>query len=242
MQLLRQRLDAHPARAVAVVCHSLVITDLTERKVKNCEAVVCELAAAGPDDLEWRQRLRVLTVIECPRMSSSTTADRPQPPDQQPLAPTGRHRALQQPLQAAGGGAVHFPPASSRLAAAVGAAWQSRRSWCSPALLDGACSGDDGNGQPVTGRVTAARVAASLAQRVSRTLVTSLSYCHCLSLRCFPLPNKRTRPSHRSGSRTSKGWLATLGLTSRRRDCHFADIPSSSLSKRQLKGEGGAAE
>ena len=32
------------------------------------------------------------------------------------------------------------------------------------------------------------------------------------------------------------------GLNSRRRDCHFADIPSPSLLKRLLKGEGGAAE
>ena len=32
------------------------------------------------------------------------------------------------------------------------------------------------------------------------------------------------------------------GCNSRRRDCHFTDIPYPSLLKRLLKGEGGAAE
>ena len=32
------------------------------------------------------------------------------------------------------------------------------------------------------------------------------------------------------------------GGASRRRDCHFTDTPSSSILKRLLKGEGGAAE
>ena len=36
-----------------------------------------------------------------------------------------------------------------------------------------------------------------------------------------------------------QGWS---GLISRRRDWHFACIPSPSLLKRLLKGEGGAAE
>ena len=34
----------------------------------------------------------------------------------------------------------------------------------------------------------------------------------------------------------------SAGQSSRRRDCHCAGIPSSSLLKRLLKGEGGAAE
>ena len=32
------------------------------------------------------------------------------------------------------------------------------------------------------------------------------------------------------------------GSASRRRDCHFTDIPSPSILKHLLKGEGGAAE
>ena len=33
-----------------------------------------------------------------------------------------------------------------------------------------------------------------------------------------------------------------LGLAGRRRDCHCTNIPSASILKRLLKGEGGAAE
>ena len=36
--------------------------------------------------------------------------------------------------------------------------------------------------------------------------------------------------------------LSPPGFTSRRRDCHFTDIPSPSLLKHLLKGEGDAAE
>ena len=37
-------------------------------------------------------------------------------------------------------------------------------------------------------------------------------------------------------------WSSVPGPSSRRRDCHFADIPSPHLSKHLLKVEGDAAE
>ena len=57
----------------------------------------------------------------------------------------------------------------------------------------------------------------------------------------WPFPADRR--AHRS-TKTSWGvWRSKRkGPNSRRRDCHFAGTPSSSLLKRLLTGEGGAAE
>ena len=46
----------------------------------------------------------------------------------------------------------------------------------------------------------------------------------------------------RAASNKTQLLFCTTGILSRRRDCHFVDIPYPSLLKRLLKEEGGAAE